>query len=316
MSLNKLVELLMVSSISLVRALPSAHYSENMMVPRATSAYADAVSGGGSMLTIVSGTYPAGLGEPLNIIISGSSDTDVLVDALTDGGFQNYAQSLNFSTQCLDSSLTNSTGQQANLGDGQNVQTEIATFRYNYGDTFLGACKESIVGGNHFRYWKQANTDAYFLAASVEMNLTLRHDIQPNGYNLGRDWFVGNASSHTVVDTHSLTNGSYFEGTSSSDGYTYRTKVNYVSGLLANSSDSINHADTVSVNGLPAIDGLVAVLTVTIDTRPSGSDASPSSSSTQSGSLRMTSVPKMLGTLNGLTAGLIVGIYFGFTFSS
>ena len=35
-------------------------------------------------------TYPPGQGEPLNVIISGHSDADVLVDAETDGGLRNY----------------------------------------------------------------------------------------------------------------------------------------------------------------------------------------------------------------------------------
>ena len=35
-------------------------------------------------------TYPAGLGEPLNIILSGDSDDDVLVQSTENGGFLNY----------------------------------------------------------------------------------------------------------------------------------------------------------------------------------------------------------------------------------
>lgn len=38
----------------------------------------------------VPGTFPAGLGEPLNAIILGSSDETVLVDQETDGGLRNY----------------------------------------------------------------------------------------------------------------------------------------------------------------------------------------------------------------------------------
>ena len=36
------------------------------------------------------GTTPAGLGEPLNVIITGNSDPDVLKDQETDGGLRNY----------------------------------------------------------------------------------------------------------------------------------------------------------------------------------------------------------------------------------
>ena len=68
--------------------------------------YYDPNDNGGSMLTVrppalrrirwlnyrqeVDNTYPEGLGEPLNMIFSGSSDADVLVDQETDGGFRNY----------------------------------------------------------------------------------------------------------------------------------------------------------------------------------------------------------------------------------
>ena len=38
----------------------------------------------------MSGTFPAGQGEPLNMIISGLSDPRVLKDAQTDGGLRNY----------------------------------------------------------------------------------------------------------------------------------------------------------------------------------------------------------------------------------
>lgn len=71
------------------------------------------------MLTIVPDTYPAGLGEPLNIVIAGNSDAAVLVDSKDDGGFLNWALSLNFSGNCL--GAVNSGGQEANLGDGEGV---------------------------------------------------------------------------------------------------------------------------------------------------------------------------------------------------
>lgn len=35
-------------------------------------------------------TYPAGLGEPINVILSGNSDAAVLVDQPADGGLRNY----------------------------------------------------------------------------------------------------------------------------------------------------------------------------------------------------------------------------------
>jgi hypothetical protein len=35
------------------------------------------------------------------------------------------------------------------------TEIETAVIRWNYGDPQLGACKETIEGGNHFRYWVQ-----------------------------------------------------------------------------------------------------------------------------------------------------------------
>lgn len=32
--------------------------------------------------------------------------------------------------------------------------------RFNYGDPTLGTCKETVQGGNHFRYWTQTGSDA------------------------------------------------------------------------------------------------------------------------------------------------------------
>jgi hypothetical protein len=75
------------------------------------------------MLTIVPDTYPAGLGEPLNIVIGGNSDAAVLVDSKDDGGFLNWALSLNFSGNCL--GAVNSGGQEANLGDGEGVGAAV-----------------------------------------------------------------------------------------------------------------------------------------------------------------------------------------------
>ena len=68
---------------------------------------------------IVPDTYPAGLGEPLNIILSSESSPEVLIDSPDNGGFRNYILGLDFSDSCL--GLVATGGQQANLGDGQGV---------------------------------------------------------------------------------------------------------------------------------------------------------------------------------------------------
>ncbi|KAI0282453.1 hypothetical protein BC826DRAFT_284667 [Russula brevipes] len=124
--------------------------------------------------------------------------------------------------------------------------------RYNYNDPTLGTCKETIEGGNHFRYWTQTGDSAnrqtaylagpFFLAASYELPEQLHHDIIFNGYNLGRDWLIGNATTQsTVIPTSNLTNGTRFSGQTSHDGYVYQTEVQYVSGFITNGSDGINH---------------------------------------------------------------------------
>ncbi|KAI5833321.1 hypothetical protein K523DRAFT_120801 [Schizophyllum commune Tattone D] len=236
--------------------------------------YYDPNDNGGSMLTEVDNTYPEGLGEPLNMIFSGSSDADVLVDQETDGGFRNYWLSVGFGAECL--GQRDASQQRANLGDGKGSVNQTSLLRWNYGDPQLGTCTETIQGGNHFRYWVQngdsKNSGAYFFAASYEMPLEKHHDIVPNGYNIGRDEIVGNITG-SAIPTLNLTDSSTYSGNTSYGGYTYSTDIRYVSGLLSNTSDGINHYSTVEENGRPAIDGLVAVLTVHILERPANDAA-------------------------------------------
>ncbi|TFK52349.1 hypothetical protein OE88DRAFT_1657558 [Heliocybe sulcata] len=237
--------------------------------------YYDPLDSGGGMLTQVPDTYPAGLGEPINVILSGNSDAAVLVDQQSDGGLRNYYQSLGFSSECL--GQHSGSDQAANLGDGNGYKNETAVIRWDYGDPAFGTCTETVEGGNHFRYWVQDGPDkdsgAIFMALSYEKPIALGHDIIVNGYNLARDWLIGNATGQSIP-TANLTNSSSYSGSTSAQGYTYQTSVNYVSGLLQNTSDGINHYLTVGVNGSNAIDGLVAVMEVHISARPAGtSDA-------------------------------------------
>ncbi|KAG8984618.1 hypothetical protein FRB94_008037 [Tulasnella sp. JGI-2019a] len=263
---------------------------------------------GGYMLTNSYNEDPNQFGEPLNIIISAHSDPAVLVDQGSYGGLRNYFQSLGFSSECLGAS--SGTQQTANLGDGRGYVTQMAVIRWDYGNPTIGTCEETLNGGNHFRYWRQngseADSGAYFLAASYESPLAQGHTIVMDGYNLGRDQVVGNATQYTFPYPNPLnyaqptstvsilgnattaststsaiasaptlnSNGAtgvitfvpngQFSGTTSANGYTYKTSVTYVSGLLANSSIGVNHGDTVTTpGGLPAQDGLVAVFMVT-----------------------------------------------------
>jgi hypothetical protein len=91
-----------------------------------------------------------------------------------------------------------------------------------------------------------------------------------NGYNLGRDYVVGNITNSSIP-TAELTNSSRYSGYTWADGWTYYTDVQYVSGLMENSSYGINHNWSVSTSTNNAVDGLVAVLRVAIHERPEGS---------------------------------------------
>lgn len=237
---------------------------------RASTGYNNPKDNGGSMLTIVNGTYPAGLGEPLNVILSADSDAAILADTADGGGFINYMLGAELAEECLGQHL--GSDQQANLGDGEGNVTQIQELRYDYGDPYIGSCKETFSGGLHLRYWIQNNTKAYFMAVSVEMSLTEGHDIVVNGYDIGRDYLVGNLTGITVP-TANVTNTTTYSGSVTYANYTYQTDVAYVSGLLNDSSDGINHYITVEENGQPAIDGLVAVLTVKITAQPQSSSA-------------------------------------------
>ncbi|KAI0789660.1 hypothetical protein C8Q75DRAFT_146840 [Abortiporus biennis] len=248
-------------------------------------------SSGGAMLTVVPGTNPPNLGEPLNVIISANSDSQVLVDQEIDGGLRNYFLSFGFSAECLGQHSGDAQG--ANLGDGLGLRNETAVIRWDYGDSQLGSCKETVEGGNHFRYWVQdgpsANSSAIFMATSYEKPIKQFHDIVVNGYNLGRvvyrDWLVGNATNmSSIIDTSSLTNTTTFTGQTTFANFTYQTEAAYTSGLLSATSDGVNHFDSVPPNSsVPAIDGLVAVLTVKIVSRP-----------TTSAGLRMLSPPSII----------------------
>ncbi|PPR07766.1 hypothetical protein CVT24_003716 [Panaeolus cyanescens] len=236
--------------------------SDSRKVP--PEGYYNPLLAGGSLLTKIPVTYPMGQGEPLNTIITGNSDPRVLKDIETDGGLRNYFLSLGFSGECLGQNAGSQ--QAADLGDGNGYKNQTAVIRWNYGDPQLGACKETIEGGNHFRYWVQdgptGNSGAIFLAVSYEMPLIQQHDIVPNGYNLGRDWLVGNITQ-SFIPTKNLTNTTTYSGTTSWAEWIYHTDIKYVSGLLEDTNDAINHNITVGVDG-NSVDGLVAVMDVQI----------------------------------------------------
>lgn len=146
--------------------------------------YTSPLDNGGYMTTVIP---DLDVGEPLNVILSGLSDDSVL----TVTGFLLWVTSINFGVSCL--GQANGTQQSANLGDGQGNRTQgtgdgnNGVLRFNYYDAYFGTCKETFDGGNHFRWFQQADTNAIFFASSVEMNLATNHMIATNGYNDGRD---------------------------------------------------------------------------------------------------------------------------------
>jgi len=140
---------------------------------------------GGQLLDFTTKRY----GEPLNVIISGHSDPFILTDA----GLHSYAKSLGYSEECL--GLHYGHRHQANLGDGDGRKSEAFLARQNF--PIWGTCWESLAGGHHFRAWKQngteANSSAWFIGASKELDSSKQHTIGPDGYNVGRNWFVERA---------------------------------------------------------------------------------------------------------------------------
>ncbi|KAJ7925154.1 hypothetical protein B0H13DRAFT_2572878 [Mycena leptocephala] len=198
---------------------------------------------GGSMLDDASGgTSSSDLGEPLNVIISGLSSPAVLTDA----GFLNFARAIGFSTECLGIHLGGP--QSANLGDGNGYVNQTSELRQDYGDATLGTCLESLIGIPSLRRifvyrqnGPQADSGALFLAVSKEENVVEGHTIVPNGYNIGRDLLVANATAATHP---------------SFGGVTYSSTLQRMTGLLPAGSADVNH-------GI-ATDGITSLLTVTI----------------------------------------------------
>jgi len=190
---------------------------------------------GGSLLDLAPNT--SGLGEPLNVIISGLSSSWVL----SDGGFLLFANAIGFGIECFGAHLGDP--QSANLGDGNGYVNQTIELRQDYGNPDVGTCWESLVGGNHLRLFRQngpsANTGALFLAVSLEENVSDGHNIVPNGYNLGRDAFVSGAL-----------------GVKTYKGVHFHTVATNLTGLLPPGSKGVNH-------GI-ATDGVTVLLTVTI----------------------------------------------------
>ncbi|BGP42077.1 hypothetical protein JCM10450v2_006163 [Rhodotorula kratochvilovae] len=197
----------------------------------ARPAWFDPRDGGGSLLN----RNLWGAGEPLNVIISAQSSPDILREK----GFIAYSRSLGLWEECA--KLHIGDPQVADLGDGKGWEQELFVMRESRWP-FVGSCLESVTGGNHFRAYKQngtdANSGAWFLAVSKEVDWRGNHKIARNGYNAGRDLLVATAAKGTR----------YL-------GRSWEAQVEWVEGLLEPGNRGIAHGISQ--------DGRVAVLTVT-----------------------------------------------------
>jgi len=199
--------------------------------------FVDPRTGGGAWLNQAAKVDGSIVGEPLNVVISALSSPEVL----TDKGLLNYANAVGFDKECL--GLHMGTPQKANLGDGNGYVNQGTELRAMFGIAGIGTCIESLVGGNHFRVFRQngptANTGALFLAVSSELDVRQHHNIVVDGYNVGRKDLISKAVGQTRWN-----------------GVTYNTTAEDLTGYLDPGSVGVNH-------GI-ATDGIVTVLTVTI----------------------------------------------------
>ncbi|KAL7425218.1 hypothetical protein Q5752_000906 [Cryptotrichosporon argae] len=239
--------LLLVLALALATSVAADDYGQyGFAVPSAGSA-------SGSMLTAQH--------EPLNLVLSNRSDHRVLVPAANAGGLYTYLGALGFGAECFGYHLGGD--QFADVGDGRGEVVQNSIVRYKYGrDDYLGTCLETLFGGNHIRVWRQANTAAYFLAASEELPGFDGHNIVPGGYDMGRNYIVGNATGQVGYIDHPAA-GDTFSGSCSYRGWTYHTLAVFVDGLMPTDRRAWGVSEAITGEGVS--DGLVAVLTVTVD---------------------------------------------------
>ncbi|GAA6020598.1 hypothetical protein JCM8202_006316 [Rhodotorula sphaerocarpa] len=216
------------------RDTPTAPIAGLRVAHTARTPYYDPRTGGGHQYN----RNLWGAHEPLNIIISARSSADVLKEQ----GLIAYSRSLGLWNECANLHLGDP--QVADLGDGKGWERELFVMRESvWPFPWVGSCLETITGGNHFRAYKQngteANSGAWFLAASKEVDLRGKHKIAHDGYNLGRNLLVEKAT-----------------GGSSYLNRRYEARVEWVEDLLDPGSEGMAH-------GI-AQDGRVAILTVTV----------------------------------------------------
>lgn len=86
---------------------------------------------------------------------------------------------------------------------------------------------------------------AIFLAVSEEHDLTRKHDIVLDGYNLGRDYLIGNLTGQSIqtkMDSEkggrvtAITDRVEYQAKKTFEGIRYETSVRYHTGLARNTS--------------------------------------------------------------------------------
>lgn len=88
-----------------------------------------------------------------------------------------YTKGSNSSTECLGIHLGGP--QSANLGDGNGSVNQTVEIRQDFGNSDVGTCGESLVGGNHFRLvnirigTSRSVLMLHFAESSVKMGLLL-----------------------------------------------------------------------------------------------------------------------------------------------
>jgi len=224
----------MLVNLFLLAILSSVATAISAVQEQSNTAFFNPTQGNGTFLDDAGNT----LGEPLNVIIAGNSSPEVLTDA----GILQFSQAIGFSAECLGVHL--GAPQLANLGDGNGPQPQLVELRADYGNPLVGTCLEQLIGGSHFRVWRQngtsANTGALFLAVSSELGLLQDHTIAADGYNRGRDLLVAGAI-----------------GQKSFNGTTYVTTAQNLTGIMPAGSIGVNH--NISIDGTAV---LLTVMTV------------------------------------------------------
>jgi len=237
------------NSTNNANTVPSSNATTPIPSINGIPAFIDPRTNGGAWLNQAATINNQIVGEPLNVVISTSSSPEILQvtkrgknGEITEmKGLLNWANAVGFDRECL--GLHMGAPQKANLGDGKGFADQAMELRAHFGIPAFGTCIESLVGGNHFRVFRQdgdqANTGALFLAVSSELDVRQHHNIITDGYNIGRKDLISKAV-----------------GIRTWNGVTYNTTSVDLVGYLESGNQGVNH-------GVP-VDGIVTVLTVTI----------------------------------------------------